>query len=262
MQVDHVEVARRYDTIYRRLGESTVFQKILRHVFADDYESGLENFSFLRKSDLIKLEESLSGTKDNSLLLELGCGVGGLSYRLAAVRMGLTLGIDISPYAIGKATHLMKNAPRQAYFAVANMMMLPFDAHSIDHIVSIDAIHHACPYSTIAAEIARILKPGGTLTFSHWTHRKACLESPRLDPLYRELLDNGLNVKELGEVDPGLVMQLRVYATIFDWREQILVDLGHEVYSLLMNEAQHMWAHAGKVSRVLATFSRTSIFGS
>ncbi|KAF3996840.1 class I SAM-dependent methyltransferase [Glaciimonas immobilis] len=260
IQNNFTELAVFYDTIYTGLKGSKVFQEILQDVFVEDYFPDLENFSFIRRSDVHKLKESLSSLRLRSTILELGCGTGGLLHYLSKDRLGLAIGIDISPCAVAYATQIPTSGSERIFFAVADMTELPFSSNSIDAILSIDAIHHSRPFTATAAEIARVLQPDGRLIFTHWTDRKA-LRFPALDPLYLALLKNGLEIEHLYEADPGIFMQLKVYAAIHDNRARVTAELGREIYGFLMNEARAMWHHAGNVSRIIATFSKPSVAG-
>lgn len=249
------ELAGFYNKIYAKLNHSKVFQKILQIVLDEDYISEFKSFSFIRRSDLVCLKETISKVRDSPIFLELGCGTGGLICYLSKELSGRFLGIDISSYAIQNAYYLAQQVSNSVYFICADMSKLPFSTNSIDVIFSIDAIHHAKPYYAIASEIARVLKPGGILMFSHWTIREAYLKSFEHDPLYRILQKNGLKITHINEADPGLVTQLKVYATLYDNRKQVIDELGNEFYNLLMREARIMWGHAGKVSRMMTSFS-------
>ena len=104
----------------------------------------------LRKIDkLLVLEEG-------ERLLEVGCGQGHLTKRLADRGIEVT-GIDAN-----------ENAPEVAGTdRVVHMMAedLRFDDDSFDTIVSIHAIEHIPPLKKALSEMARVLKPGGTALY-------------------------------------------------------------------------------------------------
>ena len=103
--------------------------------------------------------------KDASVL-DYGCGDGHFSLMLA--RMGARVsGIDISPHLIAQARAsaakmgLNGGAPQ---FVAGDAHQTPFEAGTFDYVVGNGALHHL-DLDKAFAEIARVLKPGGTAVF-------------------------------------------------------------------------------------------------
>jgi ubiquinone/menaquinone biosynthesis C-methylase UbiE len=105
-----------------------------------------------------KLLPDLSGRK----VLEIGCGRGDFSIWLAS-RFPAThvTGVDFSPAAIGIAMERAELAHSQARFAVADAQSLVFKAGQFDYVISCECLEHVPNPSQMAAEIYRVLKPGG-----------------------------------------------------------------------------------------------------
>lgn len=90
-------------------------------------------------------------------ILDLGCGTGANGPVLAA-RAGLTIGIDRSPLPLrltgtgerGHDVRLRGDATR-----------LPFADASFDLVVALDVLEHILDHTAAAAEIRRVLRPGG-----------------------------------------------------------------------------------------------------
>ena len=101
----------------------------------------------LRKLD--KLVELNSGDK----ILEVGCGQGHLTKRLAGRGLDIT-GIDANEEAPSVA-----GTDRVVHMHAEN---LEFADESFDAIVSIHAIEHIPPLEAALAEMVRVLKSGGT----------------------------------------------------------------------------------------------------
>lgn len=96
----------------------------------------------------------------DSLLLDAGCGTGGLLRRLAMSETGrVHIGIDILERAA-----LMARAKSGALVAVASAGQLPFRDACLGTIFSVDVIcHRAVDPERAVAEALRCLLPGGSL---------------------------------------------------------------------------------------------------
>ncbi|MBF6537448.1 class I SAM-dependent methyltransferase [Nocardia farcinica] len=93
-------------------------------------------------------------------LLDVGTGPGRLLARIARRRPDLVLaGADLSPHMIELAT---RRAPG-ARLAVADVADLPFPDGSLDYVVSTLSMHEWPDLPAAAAELARVLAPGGRL---------------------------------------------------------------------------------------------------
>jgi SAM-dependent methyltransferase len=117
-------------------------------------------------------------------VLEVGCGPGHLSIRLAR-RHGLDVtGLDLDPAMIGRARRNANRAdgdePRPA-FVVGDVASLPFPDGSFDLVVSTLSMHHWADPAAGLAEIGRVTRPGGRAFV--WDLR------PGVMPLHRHLPD-------------------------------------------------------------------------
>ncbi|MEU4423829.1 class I SAM-dependent methyltransferase [Actinoplanes sp. NPDC024001] len=96
------------------------------------------------------------------MVLDIGAGPGGLLGRLAARRPDLSLtGLDLSPDMVALA---QRSATAPAIrFEVADVAALPRPDHSADVIVSTLSAHEWPEPDRAAAELTRVLRPGGRL---------------------------------------------------------------------------------------------------
>lgn len=86
-------------------------------------------------------------------LLDVGCGIGH-SYHLLAPRE--TVGLDISAEALsGQARETV----------VADMRTLPFDDGEFASVLSVQSLEHVPDPERVLAEVARVIRPGGTAMF-------------------------------------------------------------------------------------------------
>jgi SAM-dependent methyltransferase len=147
-----------------------------------------------------------AGFPDGARVLEVGCGPGRLSMRLAR-RYGLAVtGLDIDPAMIGRAR---ANADRAGTggglgpsFLVGDVASLPFPDGSFDLVVSTLSMHHWAEQAVGLAEIGRVLCPGGRALV--WDFRPGV---------------RSLHAHHLSEpIDPARVSTLRVMsATSWRW---------------------------------------------
>jgi len=96
--------------------------------------------------------------KDKSCL-DGGCGHGALVYRLLNLGAQKVTGVDLEPTPKIEKFSLFSNVE----FVKASLTDLPFPDNSFDLVVSSGVLHHTVDPSRCAAELARVLKPGGRL---------------------------------------------------------------------------------------------------
>ena len=123
----------------------------------------------------------LWGAHDGDVILDYGCGPGndvtGLAINTSARKI---IGFDVSQTALDLA------AARLALHGVGDRVQLlrgadddpaiPLDDDSVDHVNCQGVLHHTSHPGAIVAELARVLRPGGTATImvynrsSLWFH--------------------------------------------------------------------------------------------
>jgi SAM-dependent methyltransferase len=120
-------------------------------------------------------------------VLEVGCGSGALSIRLA-VQHGLAVtAVDVDPGEIRrareKAARALSAGRSRPEFLVADVARMPFDDASFDLVVSTFSMHHWDDKQAGLAEMWRVLRPGALALI--WDTRRGFslfhLRSP--DPL-------------------------------------------------------------------------------
>ena len=103
---------------------------------------------------------------DGARVLEVGCGPGHLSIRLARQHGLDVTGLDLDPAMIERAR---ANADRSEdgdergpSFLVGDVAALPFPDESFDLVVSTMSMHHWADPTSGMAEIDRVLRPGAS----------------------------------------------------------------------------------------------------
>ncbi|HSO50814.1 MAG TPA: class I SAM-dependent methyltransferase, partial [Acidimicrobiia bacterium] len=104
----------------------------------------------------MKLIDRLLPLQPGQRVLEVGCGQGHLTGRLAERGVDV-VGIDANPNA-----PVVSGSDRVLCMNAEN---LDFADSEFDAIVSVHAIEHIPPLEEAVAEMARVLKPGGRALF-------------------------------------------------------------------------------------------------
>jgi SAM-dependent methyltransferase len=122
---------------------------------------------------------------DGARVLEVGCGPGHLSIRLARQHGLDVTGLDLDPAMIERAR---ANADRSEdsdesgpSFLVGDVAALPFPDESFDLVVSTMSMHHWADPTSGMAEIDRVLRPGASALI--WDFR------PGFQPFHGDLPD-------------------------------------------------------------------------
>lgn len=102
-------------------------------------------------------------TPDGARVLEVGCGPGHLSIRLAGEGFDVT-GLDLDPAMIERARanggRTGDGDRRGPSFVIGDVASLPLPDESFDLVVSTLSMHHWADPSAGLAEIGRVLRPG------------------------------------------------------------------------------------------------------
>jgi len=104
----------------------------------------------------------LGGIAPGKEALEIGCGTGIFSQKIAKTGVGLTA-IDISPDLLNKAKENMAGA--SVNFRLDNAEKLSFGDGSFDTVFGSSILHHL-DLAAALGEIKRVLKKGGSLVFT------------------------------------------------------------------------------------------------
>ena len=104
-------------------------------------------------------------------VLDIGCGLGGVDIHLAR-RHGIAMvtGIDVEDDLIEKCRALAAKYElgEQAEFIRVDPGPLPFADESFDIVTSKDSIIHIADKHALAADVYRVLEPGGWFAASDW----------------------------------------------------------------------------------------------
>jgi ubiquinone/menaquinone biosynthesis C-methylase UbiE len=115
-----------------------------------------------------------------AVVLDVGTGPGRLPQALAGLRPDLSLhGADLSPAMV----ELARRAGPGIAFEVADVAALPWPDANVDLIVSTLSAHEWPDPSAAAAELARVLRPGGRLLIYDFRFARLGPLTPPQSPL-------------------------------------------------------------------------------
>ncbi len=153
-------------------------------------------------------------------VLDVGCGTGLLTTRLAA-ELGVTaVGCDYSPGMLQQAAQRSRRVP----WVQANALALPVAPARVDAIVCTESFHWYPDQATALAEFARALEPGGRVylalvnppspLITEWTHRwsrrvRQPLYWPTREQMRSMVTAAGLRVmyqRRVGRLPAGVVL--------------------------------------------------------
>ena len=123
------------------------------------------------------------GLGAGDLLLDLGCGGGRHAFEAHrcgahAVAFDRNGGDTKDAAAMLAAMRLAGEAPRDALGTAVNgdALGLPFADGSFDRVIAAEVLEHVPDHAAAVAELARVLRPGGTLavTVPRWFPERVC----------------------------------------------------------------------------------------
>src|SRR5437899_607841 len=152
-----------YEATYARFDEA-VYREVRREAWGEDI--GQNGWITVREQDQF-IEWLSVGPRQR--LLDIACGSGGPTLRIAERTGATVLGVDIHADGIsaGRQQAAARGLAEVASFEVVDAQgPLPFDDGAFDAVMCVDAINHLPDRPRVLAEWARVLKPGGRLLFT------------------------------------------------------------------------------------------------
>jgi ubiquinone/menaquinone biosynthesis C-methylase UbiE len=167
-------------------------------------------------------------------VLDAATGTGDVAIRAARTGARVTA-IDISEPMLEKARRSADELGVPVQFDLGNVEYLPYDDASFDVVASNFGLVFATDHANVAAELARVTRPGGRLGFSAWK------PDPKLGELYRRFTDEPLEGREAyewGREDHVEDMLAEHFALEFeDGTLSIEAESGEEVWKLFSESA-------------------------
>ncbi|MFE7935116.1 class I SAM-dependent methyltransferase [Streptomyces sp. NPDC057456] len=174
--------------------------------------------------------------RPGQVLVDAGCGAGGIGLWLAralAVRLDA---FDLSPVATAQATarraHFLGPAADRAAFRVAELENTGIPTSHAHGIVCVDALGRAADRGKALRELGRVLAPGGRLMVTRALRRGA-------DSSWHEQADAAGLTQEYVDERPGEpAMWERLYRLWIAHADQLRRELGEDPAENMLREAQ------------------------
>lgn len=257
------------DAERRRLEDYNESTHSYYNVVTDFYEYGWSSsFHFSRffkgesfSASVARHEHYLAykaGIKENDLVLDVGCGVGGPARTISRFTGCNIIGLNNNDYQIQKANYYAKrdHLDSKLSFVKGDFMKMEFDENTFDSVYAIEATCHAPTFEGVYGEIYKVLKPGGTFAVYEWVMTDKYDET---NPEHRKIayeIELGDGIPKMYSVDAARDALSKVGFEILE--ENDLADNDDEIpwYAPLTGE----WKYVNSVAD-LATFFRTSRLG-
>ncbi|MER7644861.1 class I SAM-dependent methyltransferase [Streptomyces sp. NPDC126522] len=113
------------------------------------------------------------GLREGDRVLDAGCGTGRAlpPLRAAVGRSGVVLGADLTPAMLEAAVRAGRD--REGQLLLADVAALPLRSESLDAVFGAGLIAHLPRPEANLRELARVVRPGGTLALFHPIGRAA-----------------------------------------------------------------------------------------
>ncbi|KQZ16579.1 class I SAM-dependent methyltransferase (plasmid) [Streptomyces clavifer] len=187
---------------------------------------------------LLGLITSRLSMRPGQLLVDAGCGTGGIGLWLARALALRLDGFDLSPVAVTQATarrpHFLGSNTARATFRVADLQNTSLPTSAAHSIVCIDALGRTRDRDQAVAELGRVLAPGGRLVMTRSLRRDAT-------PTWVEqAAAAGLIVEHVDERPGEPAMWERLYSLWITHADELRRELGDAPARSMLAEAEHV----------------------
>ncbi len=253
-----VTAAESFNALFAAVQHSPALRHIWRVVYGLDYPEEADPFSFVTNTDLRRIAQEL-GVGRGQTLVDLACGRGGPGLWIAKETGASLVGVDFSKVAVEQAQQRARQQglSDHARFIVGDAGSTGLPGASQDGVMSVDSFWLFPDKPAVAAEVARILRPGGRFVFTTWDFGQTPPGWPPQVADHRELLrETGFQVQTYEETPDWRQRQVAVYEGILAAQAQLVNELGEPAALDMISEARHMPAVLEQSQRVLVVARR------
>ncbi|MGW4345276.1 SAM-dependent methyltransferase [Streptomyces sp. NPDC004690] len=241
-----------YDAFYAARARTHLVTRLYQEAMGKDYPAEVGAFSSCDKR-LLDLMAARLRMRPGQMLVDAGCGAGGIGLWLARALDVRLVGFDISPVAVAQATgrsHGFSLPAGPAAFRVGALEHSGLPDAFADGIVCVDALSRA-DRAAAFAEFARFLAPGGRLVLTRALRHGTC-------PDWADAHAAGLVVEDLDERPHEPAMWERLYRLWIAHADELHHELGKTQAQRMLAEAHRVLPTLPGRRAVLATLRRPS----
>jgi SAM-dependent methyltransferase len=241
-----------FDEWYADIADSTARQQLFTKHLNLPEEVGPSNMVPL--DGLRQIAEALS-LAPGQVLVDLACGRGGPGMWIAREHATRLIGVDFSAVAVsqaGRRRALFGLADAAAEFLVGTLDSTGLPSGEADAVVCVDAFQFAADGARAAAEIHRVLRPGGHVVLTSWEpvdrSDPAVPDRIRAVDLAASLTAAGFRDVECVERPEWHEVARRL------WQETLALEPGGDpALASMREEAERSVANHHRLRRVMAT---------
>jgi SAM-dependent methyltransferase len=209
---------------------SAVRARIWQQVYGPEYPRSADPFSYLSMTELRRFARELR-VSSGQTLVDVGCGRGGPGLWVAAVTGARLVGVDTDTAALAAAQRRADQAgmASRAGFHHATFEDTGMRSSSAHAVMSIDALLFAPSKLAAAAELARIIVPGGRLVLTSWDYHTQPAGRPAQVADHRPLLDQaGFDVTSYQETHAWRDRQERTGQALLEAATELAAETGEQ----------------------------------
>jgi SAM-dependent methyltransferase len=229
---------------------SAVRARIWRQVYGPEYPSWADPFSYVSVTELRRFASELH-VAPGQCLADIGCGRGGPGLWVAAATGAHLAGVDAddAPLAAARRRAAQAGMDGRAGFRLGSFSDTGLPGGCAQAVMSIDALLFAPSKPAAAAELARILAPGGRLVLTSWDYHSQPAGRPPQVSDHRPLLGQaGFDILGYHETDAWRDRQQRTGQALLAAATELAAESG--------GTAAQRRAGIAEMNATLATMTR------
>ncbi|MFF9490459.1 YcaO-like family protein [Streptomyces sp. NPDC014676] len=229
-----VQLADQFDGLYAARARSTLAARLYATAMGDNSKEVAASSSC--DWPLLGLLAARLRMQPGQVLVDAGCGTGGVGLWLARALAACLHGFDVSTVAVAQATDRSSRfiPVDRAAFRVATLNDTGLPDHSAHGAVCVDAFGLTADRSAATHELGRIMAPDARLTLTRSLRQGAA-------PVWEEQASAaGLVVEHVDERPAEPAMWTRLYRLWIDHADELRRELGDDQAQNMLREAHRM----------------------